>query len=218
MELLLIEDDQLIGSGLVPALEREGYGVNWCRDGGRARALVAEQTFDVIVLDLGLPRIDGMDLLVQWRRRGIVTPVLVLTARDTPDDKIRGLDGGADDFLTKPFDVGELLARLRALRRRHDHGPMIEHAGLYLDCDRMRAEYHGEPLELSRREFLLLRTLLDRPGKVYSRGQLETALYDGEQEVSSNAVEVHVHNLRRKTGPELIRTVRGMGYRIGDGL
>jgi two-component system response regulator QseB len=215
LELLLIEDDQLIGSGLVPALEREGYGVRWCRDGGQARALVGEFAFDIIVLDLGLPRLDGMDLLLQWRRRGIVTPVLVLTARDTPEDKIRGLDGGADDFLTKPFDIGELLARLRALLRRHADGPVVEHEGLRLDCERMSATFNSAPLELSRREFLLLRTLLSRPGKVYSRSQLEAALYDGEHEVSSNAIEVHVHNLRRKTGPGLIQTVRGVGYRAG---
>lgn len=215
MDLLLVEDDNLIGSGLVRALEREGHAVTWLRDGGRARAIVAERSFDLIVLDLGLPLVDGIELLNQWRRRGVATPVLVLTARDTTEDKIRGLDEGADDFLTKPFDLGELLARLRALVRRHAEEPVIRHGELHLDSERMTAHRGGEALDLSRREFILLRTLLSRPGRVYSRAQLEAALYDDGREVSSNAVEVHVHNLRRKLEPGLIKTVRGVGYRIG---
>lgn len=214
MQLLLVEDDQLIGAGLVPALERDGFEVTWCRDGARARTLPGTHRFDVIVLDLGLPHVDGMSLLAQWRRQGVVTPVLVLTARDTTNDKIKGLDEGADDFLTKPFDLGELQARLRALLRRHSEGPIIELGGLRLDCEQMAATLQGDPLDLSRREFILLRTLLSRPGKVYSRDQLEDALYDDGHEVSSNAIEVHVHNLRRKTGPGLIETVRGVGYRF----
>ena len=217
MDLLLVEDDRLIGSGLVRALEREGYDVTWCHDGPRARTLVAERSFDVIVLDLGLPLVDGIDLLTQWRKKGVVTPVLILTARDTTDDKIQGLDTGADDFLTKPFDVGELLARLRALIRRHSEGPILHCAGLTLDCEQLAAWHEGVPLKLSRREFILLRTLVKRPGKVYSRTQLEAELYDDDREVSSNAVEVHIHNLRRKLPADLIRTVRGVGYRIEAG-
>lgn len=213
LQLLLVEDDQLIGAGLVSALERDGFEIAWCRDGARARTLPCAQRFDVIVLDLGLPQIDGMDLLAQWRRQGVVAPVLILTARDTTGDKIKGLDEGADDFLTKPFDLGELQARLRALLRRHSEGPIIEFGELRLDCEQMTATWQGNPLDLSRREFILLRTLFSRPGKVHSRSQLEEALYDDEHEVSSNAIEVHVHNLRRKTGAGLIETVRGMGYR-----
>ena len=214
MNVLLVEDDNLIGSGLVRALEREGYEVTWCHDGGRARAMMPERSFDLVVLDLGLPLVDGIELLGHWRNNGVVTPVLILTARDTTDDKIQGLDVGADDFLTKPFDIGELLARLRALVRRHSDGPILHCRGLKLDCARKAAWYEGTPLQLSRREFILLRTLLERPGQVYSRAQLEAELYDDDREVSSNAVEVHVHNLRKKLRPDLIETVRGLGYRV----
>ncbi|MDZ7828934.1 MAG: response regulator transcription factor [Halofilum sp. (in: g-proteobacteria)] len=216
MNLLLVEDDKLIGSGLLQAFEREGYTVTWLRDGGRARAIMTEQSFDLVVLDLGLPLVDGMELLAQWRRKGVVTPVLVLTARDTTEDKVQGLDEGADDFLTKPFELGELLARLRALVRRHSEGPILQHGDLRLDCEQMTATHGSEPLKLSRREFLLLRILLGRPGKVYTRAQLEAELYEDDHEVSSNAVEVHVHNLRRKVATDLIETVRGIGYRIGS--
>lgn len=215
MRLLLVEDDSLIGSGLERALIREGYEVSWCRDGAQAQALIARGGFRLVVLDLGLPVTDGMRLLRRWRGRGIVTPVLILTARDTTDDKIRGLDDGADDFLTKPFDLSELLARLRALTRRHGETTRLEAGDLQLDRKRMEARYAGSDLALSRREFVLLWTLLAHPGHVYSRERLEEALYE-DAEVSSNAVEVHVHNLRRKIHGGVIQTVRGVGYKVPE--
>ncbi len=212
--LLLVEDDRLIGEGIRQALESEGYTVSWYRDGPRARVISPDSGFDICILDLGLPGIDGLDILKGWRSRGIAFPVLILTARDTLRDKISGLDLGGDDFLTKPFELEELLARLRALQRRHSSTRTISHGKLRVDPEDRQAYLDGEPLSLSLREFELLRMLIEYPGQIRSRSQLETAIFGEDHDVSSNAIEVHIHNLRRKLGHERVETVRGIGYRL----
>ena len=215
--LLLVEDDKLIGDGVREALERAGYSVTWYRDGARARVVSPDSDFDIAILDLGLPGTDGLKVLEQWRARGVAFPVLILTARDTLRDKISGLDLGGDDFLTKPFEIDELLARLRALLRRHGGTRQIVHEGLRVDPGEREAYIDGEPLNLSQREFELLRVLIAHPGQTRTRAQLEAAVFGDNHEVSSNAIEVHVHNLRRKLGPNRVQTVRGMGYRLRRG-
>lgn len=215
--LLLVEDDRLIGDGVRQALEREGYAVSWYRDGGRARVVSPESGFDIAVLDLGLPGTDGLKILEQWRARGVAFPVLILTARDTLGDKISGLDLGGDDFLTKPFELDELLARLRALRRRHGSSRQIVHGELRVDPEDHQAYLAGDPLSLSQREFALLRVLIAHPGQIRTRAQLESAVFGDHHEVSSNAIEVHIHNLRRKLGHDRVQTVRGLGYRLREG-
>ncbi len=216
-DLLLVEDDTLLGEGLVTALTREGYAVRWAQSASRAREALQQQTPALMVLDLGLPGEDGLSLLTRWRHDGIGCPVLILTARDHTSDKIAGLDSGADDFLTKPFELGELCARLRALQRRQ-HGSSTGNGStlgrLQLDTSRMLVTLDGEPVDLTSREFALLATLANRPGHVFSRQALEDAVYAWEDGISSNTLEVHIHNLRRKLYPELIRTVRGHGYAL----
>lgn len=218
-DLLLVEDDTLLGEGLVTALQREGYRVRWCQSGARAREAMQQQVPAITVLDLGLPGEGGLSLLTAWRRQGITCPVLILTARDTPEDRITGLDTGADDYLGKPFDLGELLARLRALQRRQQQASTgaVTLGRLQLDTERMTASLDGQTVDLSRREFALLSALASRPGHVFSRQALEEALYDWEDAISSNTLEVHIHNLRRKLYPELVRTVRGVGYALETG-
>lgn len=214
-DLLLVEDDRLLGDGLVTALSREGYAVRWARSASTARQAVREKAPALMVLDLGLPGEDGLSLLQYWRKEGLTCPVLILTARDTTDTKITGLDNGADDFVTKPFDLGELCARLRALQRRQPRSHDAQSLGrIKLDRERIIATVDGQPADLTRREFALLAALASRPGHVFSRQALEEALYNVEDNVSSNTLEVYIHNLRRKLYPECIRTVRGSGYAL----
>jgi len=218
MRLLLVEDDSLLGDGIQAGLRQAGFAVDWVQDGRAADAALRAEEFSALVLDLGLPgEPDGMALLAALRRRGLALPVLILTARDTVADKLAGLDGGADDYLVKPFDLDELAARLRALIRR-SHGrqaALLAHAGVTLDPAARRVRVDGQAVELSQREFALLEALLENSGRVLARSQLERLIYGWNEEPESNAIEVHIHHLRRKLGSELIRTVRGVGYTIG---
>lgn len=215
MRLLIVEDDAVLRSGLTVGLGLHGFtaeAVETCAD---ALAALSTTQFDAVVLDLMLPDGSGFDVLRELRGRNDVTPVLLLTARDTVRDRIHGLDSGADDYLGKPFDLDELAARLRALRRRSlgRAKATIDWQGLVLDPERRTVEADGEPLNLSRREFALLLALVERPGVVHSKPELEDILYGWQEEVESNAVEVHIHNLRAKIGRDRIETVRGLGYR-----
>lgn len=216
MRILLAEDDPLLGDGIRAGLGLEGDTVDWVTDGVAADQALATDEFDLLVLDLGLPRRDGMEVLRGLRRRGDMTPVLILTARDKVADRVAGLDAGADDYLSKPFDLDELLARVRALTRRHTGRaqPVLEHGELRLDPATHQVSLGGDAVELAPREYALLRLLLEQRGKVLSRTRLVEALYGWDGELESNAIEVHVHHLRRKLGNELIRTVRGIGYGI----
>ena len=214
MRILLAEDDDLLGSGLRAGLTQHGFAVDWVRDGVAAERELLTGNHQAAVLDLGLPRQDGMDTLRAVRAQGLGTPVLVLTARDAIDARIQGLDGGADDYIVKPVDLGELAARLRALVRRAHGVPttLLTLGDVALDPAARQVWRGGELVELSVREFDLLHVFMLQAGRVLSREQLEQHLYKWGNEVSSNAVEVHVHNLRRKLGAELIETVRGVGY------
>ncbi len=216
MRILLAEDDSLLGDGLRAGLRQLGFQVDWVRDGEAAERELRAQPYEAAVLDLGLPRKDGLDVLVAIRRSGILTPVLVLTARDTVPDRIRGLDRGADDYVVKPVDLHELAARLRALVRRAHGQPQecLSAQDVVLDPAARSVRQAGEPVALSTREFDLLQTFMLSADRVLSREQLEQQLYSWGQEVESNAVEVHVHNLRRKLGAALIHTVRGVGYML----
>ena len=214
MRILLAEDDELLGSGLKAGLGQHGFAVDWVRDGVAAERELLTGQHEVAVLDLGLPRQDGMDVLAAVRAKGVRTPVLVLTARDAVDARIQGLDRGADDYIVKPVDLGELAARLRALVRRA-HGESSARLALgdvALDPASRQAWRRDAPVELSVREFDLLQVFMLHAGRVLTREQLEQHLYKWGSEVSSNAVEVHIHNLRRKLGSELIETIRGVGY------
>ena len=215
MRLLLVEDDPMIGEAVADALRSEGHSVDWAQDGpAGVRALAAGVPYAAALLDLGLPGRDGLQLLADLRARGDRLPVLVITARDTVGDRIAGLDAGADDYLTKPFDLDELAARIRALQRRRAGraAPAIEHGRLVLDPAAHEVRLDGSPVALSAREFALLQALLEHPGRPLSRTRLEERLYGGSEQVESNAVEVHVHALRKKLGPEWIKTLRGVGY------
>ncbi len=217
MRILLVEDDALLGDGTRAGLRLAGYAVDWVRDGESARLALLGQNYDACVLDLGLPRRDGMSVLKDLRGRDGSTPVLILTARDTREDKVGGLDAGADDYLTKPFDLGELQARLRALLRRSTgaSGPLLAHGDLELDPAGRRVFLAGRGLALSAREFALLHDLLAHKGRIRSKAELEESLYAWGEEKESNTVEVYIHHLRKKLGPDLIRTVRGLGYVVG---
>lgn len=214
MRILLAEDDPLLGDGLRAGLRQLGFLVDWVRDGEAAERELLAHTYSAAVLDLGLPRKDGIEVLANIRRAGLDTPVLVLTARDALPDRIRGLDLGADDYVIKPVDLHELAARLRALVRRA-HGQTQECLNVQdvvLDSAARSVEQAGAPVILSTREFDLLQALMLNAGRVLSREQLEQQLYSWGQEVESNAIEVHIHHLRRKLGAGLIQTVRGVGY------
>jgi two-component system, OmpR family, response regulator QseB len=216
MRILLVEDDPLLGDGLRAGLRQQGFQVDWVRDGLAGERELRSGAYTAAVLDLGLPGLDGMEVLRQTRAAGGSLPVLVLTARDAIDDRIRGLDGGADDYVVKPVDLHELGARLRALVRR-SHGQvqeLLQAQGVALDPAARTVTLDGEPVALSMREFDLLQALMLGAGRVLSREQLEQSLYSWGQEVESNAVEVHIHHLRKKLRPELITTVRGVGYTI----
>jgi len=217
MRILLIEDDQSLADGIATALRHAGYAVDHTDRGGQGVSLARAARPDAIILDLGLPDMDGVDALKALRGKGVDSPVLILTARDDLPSKIHGLDTGADDYLTKPFAVGELLARLRALERRTGPGlsAEIRIGDVTVDLAGHRVSRNGEEVSLSRREFALLRALAERPGSILSREQLEDKLYGWGEEVSSNTVDVHIHYLRRKLYPEFIQTVRGVGYRLG---
>jgi DNA-binding response OmpR family regulator len=216
MRLLLVEDDPVLGDGLATGLSQAGFTVDWMKDGAQGEAALAAEDFACVVLDLGLPRLDGLTLLRRLRSTGNPVPVLILTARDATADKITGLDGGADDYLVKPVDLDELAARLRALTRRARGRaiPILEHGPLLLDPAAHRLTRNGEEIPLSSREFAILHHLLINVGRVLTRSQLEQALYGWQSEVDSNAVEVHIHHLRKKLGSDLIRTLRGVGYLV----
>ena len=214
MRILLVEDDELLGAGIQDTLSRAGYAVEWVRDGALALSALQRGNFDTVILDLGLPRMDGLEMLQRARDAGSITPVLVLSARDAASQRVAGLDAGADDYLTKPFDVEELLARVRVLQRRLRGAAVnvLEHGSLRLDPVAFSVVHEGRPVPLQRREFMLLQKLLASPGQVLTRAQLEESIYGWEGNVESNALDVHVHNLRKKLYPEVIRTVRGIGY------
>lgn len=216
MRILLVEDDELLGSGLSDAFRRTHYAHEWVRDGRAALAAVLGSEFDLVILDLGLPWVDGMEVLRQMRARSDSTPVLILSARDATRDRIQGLNSGADDYLVKPFDLEELLARVHAIERRRSGGAtnQLRHGPLELDLSAMTITYLGAPIELQRREFMLLKKLIENPSLILSRSQLEESIYGWEGDVESNTIDVHVHHLRRKLYPEVIKTVRGVGYRI----
>ena len=214
MRVLLTEDDRMIGHAVQTALRQDGCVVDWVRDAESADAALLAGSFDLLLLDLGLPGRDGISLLRELRARRDATPVLVITARDAVEDRIAGLDAGADDYLVKPFDLDELAARMRALlRRRAGHGTAyLEHRGVRLDPGTREVTRHGKPVSLSPREYAVLEALLLRPGVVLSRAQLEDRLYGWSESVESNAVEVYIHGLRRKLGHDMIQNVRGVGY------
>jgi two-component system response regulator QseB len=216
MRILLAEDDPMIGASVGRGLRQDGFAVDWVEDGRAAEAALGERVHDAIVLDLGLPRRTGLEVLGSMRRGGDQRPVLILTARDAVADRVAGLDAGADDYLVKPFDLDELSARLRALLRRGAGRaePILAHGELELQPATREARYRGEPLALSPREFALLEALLARPGAILSRAQLEDKLYGWSEPVESNAVEVHIHSLRRKLGADFIRNVRGVGWMV----
>jgi DNA-binding response OmpR family regulator len=214
--ILLVEDDALLGDGVKAGLEDEGHVVEWVRDGGLGREALATGEFTAVVLDLALPRLDGLAILRELRARDDRTPVLILTARDTIADRVKGLDAGADDYLVKPFDLAELKARVRSLTRRAVGRSSNRMAlrGVELDLETRRVTRDGNEIDLSPREYAVLEALLAHPGRPLSRAQLEERLYEWGREIESNAIEVHVHHLRQKLFPDLIRTVRGVGYVI----
>jgi two-component system, OmpR family, response regulator len=214
MRLLLVEDDAMIGEAVLDVLRAEHYAVDWVRDGEMAEAALQSEHYDLVLLDLGLPKRDGLDVLRTLRGRGQTMPVLVATARDAVGDRVAGLDAGADDYVVKPFDTEELLARIRALiRRSAGHAePVFSHKGVTLNPATREASVNGESVSLSAREWAVLEPMLLRPGAVFARTQLEEKLYGWKEDISSNAVEVYIHGLRKKLGADLIQTVRGLGY------
>jgi len=216
VRLLLVEDDAMIGAAAREGLRQEGHVVDWVRDGAQAEAAAANGVYDLVLLDLGLPRRDGLAVLRTLRLRRNDVPVLVITARDAVSDRVAGLDAGADDYLVKPFDLDELAARVRAvLRRRAGRSTAALRVGeLEIDTAARQVRWKGHEVALSAREYALLEALADRPGAFLSRAQLEERLYGWDQEIGSNAVEVHIHALRRKLDPALIRNVRGLGYAL----
>ena len=216
MHILLVEDDAELGGAIKHALEHQSYAVTWLRDGRHAMEALRGDPLDLVLLDLGLPGKDGLEVLAEARRSGVKTPVLVMTARDGVDARIRGLDLGADDYLTKPFHLEELAARIRSLTRRAQGlaDSLIEAGELRLNLATSEVDFRGQHIVLTRREFALLRVLMERAGRIVRRESLENALYGLDTNVESNALEVQVHWLRRKLAPEVIQTVRGVGYML----
>jgi two-component system, OmpR family, response regulator QseB len=219
MRILLIEDDAMIGRAVRQGLANAGFTVDWVTDGLAAEFSLAHGVYDLAILDLGLPKKDGRAVLESLRRMGNAMPVLIATARDRVEDRVAGLNAGADDYLLKPFDLDELVARVRALLRRGSGqtGPQLRIGDLTLDSARKEATLGGQPVELSAKEFAVLEALMQRPGAVLSRAKLEESVYGWGEEVASNAIEVHLHNLRRKLGSPRIVNVRGVGYRMSEG-
>ncbi len=218
MRILLIEDDPQIGDGLHHGLSKHGFTVDWFQNGKHGKDALSLAPYDAVILDLGLPQIDGMSILADWRQHQLDTPVLILTARDALPDRLAGLNSGADDYLCKPFALDEVVARLLALVRR-SKGRAIAHlnyGNLSLDTTAKTVTLHGNPLTLTQREYLLLELMLSQPKHILSRAQMEDKLYGWDQEVESNAIEVHIHNLRKKIGKNFIITKRGLGYQIGE--
>jgi two-component system response regulator QseB len=216
MRILLVEDDIMIGESLEQALAQSGHAVDWLRDGTSADTALRAQAFDMVLLDLGLPGREGLEVLRRLRARGDALPVIILTARESLSDRVSGLDAGADDYLTKPFELKELEARIRALERRHFgfHKPLLQCGELTLDPVAHEVRFHGEVVALSAREYQILHLLVRRPGAIVSRADLEEQLYNWQTEIESNAVEVHIHRLRQKLDSRIIRTVRGLGYQV----
>ncbi|WP_124948957.1 response regulator [Sulfuriferula thiophila] len=216
MRLLLVEDDAMIGESLHEALVSENYAVDWVRDGRSAELALDNGVYDLLLLDLGLPKKQGLQVLSEYRQRGGMLPVLIITARDATADRVSGLDAGADDYLVKPFDLDELFARVRALLRRQAGRaqPVIAYGGVTLNPASREVFLNGNVLNLSAREFALLQALLDPPERVLSLAELEEKLYGWDQEIGSNAVEVYIHHLRKKLGTDFIRNVRGVGYKV----
>lgn len=214
MRILVIEDDRLLGDGIQKGLAQAGFAVDWVQDGSQGEAALKTENFAAVVLDLGLPKLSGLELLRRLRANGNPVPVLILTARDAIEDRVKGLDSGADDYVVKPFDLDELAARLRALTRRQggEASAALRVNDLELDPAQHEVKFRGQPVELTAREFSLLQELMLNAGRVLSREQLEQRLYAWGEEIGSNAIEVHVHHLRRKLTPELVRTIRGVGY------
>ena len=217
MRILLIEDDPLLGDALRAGLRELGLAVDWFRDGAQAEEALPQAPYDAVVLDLGLPGKDGMDVLSAWRARGDATPVLILTARDALAARIEGLDAGADDYLVKPVNIAELAARLRALVRRSQGRVerVWRHGALEYSPAARSVTWQGKPLELTNRELGLLELLLANPNRVLSKAHIQQKLYDWSEELESNTLEVYVHHLRRKIDPGIVRTVRGIGYMLG---
>ncbi|MFT5521430.1 MAG: DNA-binding response OmpR family regulator [Enterobacterales bacterium] len=218
MRILLVEDDQLLAEGMKTCLKREGFTVNHLDKGSMAVASMKSDPADIIILDLGLPDMDGLAVLRKIRQQGHITPVLILSARDGLEDKVKGLDTGADDYLTKPFETVELFARIRALERRiaSEKSAEIINGDICLNTANHSVTVSGEFLTITRKEFMILKALMETPGKVITKNTLETALYSWNEEVSSNAVEVHIHNLRKKLSLNVIQTIRGVGYRFAS--
>jgi two-component system response regulator QseB len=216
MRVLVVEDDAMIGRAVVAGLHENGYAVDWVRDGLKAELALANGVYDLALLDLGLPRRDGLEILNAIRRTGNQLPVLIISARDALSDRVAGLDSGADDYLVKPFDLDELLARARALiRRREGRGSReLSFGALTVDPVKRLVTYKGRAVDLSAREFAVLEALMQSPGAVISREKLEDAVYGWGEEIGSNSIEVYLHHLRRKLSRQLIRNVRGVGYRV----
>ncbi|MBA5690706.1 response regulator [Rugamonas apoptosis] len=216
MRLLLIEDDPMIGESLEEVLRRENYAVDWVRDGDGAMLALHQDVYNLLLLDLGLPKQQGMDVLRQYRAQGGAAPVLIVTARDAMASRVEGLDAGADDYLIKPFDIDELLARIRALLRRGKapNQALVSYGGLQVDMAAHIASFNGTPLHLPAREFAVLRALLDTPGSVVSKNKLEDSIYGWGEEIESNAIDVYIHHLRKKLGSGFIKNVRGVGYKL----
>ena len=218
MRILLIEDDDMIGKAVHRGLVQAGFTVDWVTDGRSADLALGNGVYDLAVLDLGLPKKDGMEILTTLRSLGNSIPVLIASARDTVADRIAGLEAGADDYVLKPFDLDELIARVRALLRRHvgSGSPLLRSGSLVLDPARKTVARDGVAIELSAKEFVVLETLMQRPGAVLSREKLEESVYGWGDEIGSNAIEVHLHHLRKKLGNATIRNVRGVGYRVTE--
>ena len=218
MRILLIEDDPLIGDGLANGLKKSGMATDWFRSGRQGQAALETAPYDAVILDLGLPEIDGMDILSYWRHKNIQTPVLILTARDAVENRVEGLNAGADDYLPKPFALDEVIARLHALIRRKQgySQSLLQYGNLALDTAAKVVTLHGKPLDLTAREYTLLELLLLHKGRLLTRAVIEEKLYNWDQEIDSNAVEVYIHHLRKKIGTKFILTKRGLGYTIGE--